>query len=547
MSGVVTPALTPSLTDDILDTYENFQGAETIDGMVNLFVPPELMQHRSKYAVLPFHVGDTTNKIDADTTNWMIRTKYQCSNVCKRYCIREPKYEDTGKPPVFGRRYTRDPYPSKGFVMYLPITASPKGLNFTEKLKFRTQCTSETLNFYLENGWLDRSTRMVELSVCAAPFTSTAQHDFGGYDVIDAVACFNLNFEIDRYGAWHPKHTISSGTSFVSDTYREYTKGLVLYGSIVPAIIMLLLEFNEILVKRFGYFSFSSFWNYLDIIISVMAITFAGKFNIDVVHSLDGMLYDDVEATQLGVTMTGLSNVKDARIQYGWLMFIMFLRLVKYISINARFELPVLTLIHSFRLSIPILIFLGIWAVALGFLMHGLFGAELTSFNTVMGSMTTMNRMFLGDVDFDQFDDTDYSESGVNIMAIFGSITLYIVFTMFVSIIDEAYTAQLEIVTKRDEDYEKTESYTYSEKLFDYANKLQRRFSFRVQQQIEEIEEELVELTDNDAVDDTSSSKYVIKDAKGDSTPTTDSNGTKPKEGSSSNLKSIYLPNENKN
>ena len=66
----------------------------------------------------------------------------------------------------------------------------------------------------------------------------------------------------------------------------------------------------------------------MDIIISVMAITFAGKFNIDVVHSLDGMLYDDVEATQLGVTMTGLSNVKDARIQYGWLMFIMFLRLV---------------------------------------------------------------------------------------------------------------------------------------------------------------------------------------------------------------------------
>ena len=103
----------------------------------------------------------------------MTRTKYQCSNVCKSYCIREPKYEDTGKPPVFGRRYTSDPYPSRGFVMYLPITASPKGLNFTEKFKFRTQCTSETLNFYRQNGWLDRSTRMVELSVCAAPFTST--------------------------------------------------------------------------------------------------------------------------------------------------------------------------------------------------------------------------------------------------------------------------------------------------------------------------------------------------------------------------------------
>ena len=111
-------------------------------------------------------------------------------------------------------------------------------------------------------------------------------------------------------------------------------------------------------------------------------------------------------------------------------MFLMFMRLVKYISINARFELPVLTLIHSIRLSIPILIFLLIWAVGLGYLMHGLFGAELTAFSTVGSSMTTMNRMFLGDVDFDQFADTDYEESGVNIMAIMGSVTLYIVFTM---------------------------------------------------------------------------------------------------------------------
>ena len=90
--------------------------------------------------------------------------------------------------------------------------------------------------------------------------------------------------------------------------------------------------------------------------------------------------------------------------------------------------------------------------------MHGLFGAELTSFNS-HGFNDNNESYVSGDVDFDQFNDTDYSESGVNIMAIFGSITLYIVFTMFVSIIDEAYTAQLEIVTKRDEDYENRKFY----------------------------------------------------------------------------------------
>lgn len=264
--------------------------------------------------------------------------------------------QDTGKPLVYGRKYTRDAYPSKGFVMYLPITESPMGMNFTEKLKYRKTCTSETLNFYRHNGWIDRKTRMVELSICAAPFTSTSTN-FGHSEIVDAVACFNLNFEINRYGAWLPKYNIWSGTTFASHEYRSSFDALFRYGSIIPALVMLLLEFNELLVKRLRYFSFSSFWNYLDIIISVMAITFASRFNIDVVHSLVNKSYDG-EATQLGVTMVSLSNVKHARVQYGWLMFMMFLRLVKYISINARFELPVLTLIHSVRLSIPILIFL---------------------------------------------------------------------------------------------------------------------------------------------------------------------------------------------
>jgi hypothetical protein len=158
--------------------------------------------------------------------------------------------------------------------------------------------------------------------------------------------------------------------------------------------------------------------------------------------------------------------------------------------------------------------------------MHGLFGAELTSFSTVGSAMTTMNRMFLGDVDFDQFQDTDYEESGVNIMAVLGSITLYIVFTMFVSIIDEAYTTQLEIVTKRDEKFDRTESHTYSEKLFNYAQEIQRRASTKVQQRITKAEDELADLTNNNSnihaatvsssnVNKTSDKKYAVKERHG--------------------------------
>ena len=66
-----------------------------------------------------------------------------------------------------------------------------------------------------------------------------------------------------------------------------------------------------------------------------------------------------------------------------------------------------------------------------------------------------------------------------------------------------------------------------------------------MQQQIEEIEEELVELTDNDTVDETSVSKYVIKETEGECHTRNRFQWNKPKKGKS-NLKSTYLPNENK-
>ena len=58
MKNVAANAIVPKSTTSVGEAVIEFQkeyGAETIDGVVVIFTPPEVMQHRSKYAALPFH------------------------------------------------------------------------------------------------------------------------------------------------------------------------------------------------------------------------------------------------------------------------------------------------------------------------------------------------------------------------------------------------------------------------------------------------------------------------------------------------------------
>ena len=173
-------------------------------------------------------------------------------------------------------------------------------------------------------------------------------------------------------------------------------------------------------MRRFKYFSFDNIWNLFDLAISILSLNFAVKFKLDVIHANEDIPLVGDES-RLGVTMAGLTTSQSCRVQYGWIMFMMTLRLVKFISPTPRMELPILTLIKALQQSTSMLLFLFIWATAMAIQSNGMFGDSMDSFSTIQKSGITVLRTWIGDIDFDQFADTPYESSGVIYMVLFGS------------------------------------------------------------------------------------------------------------------------------
>ena len=264
------------------------------------------------------------------------------SSECRPFCKTNPGYTDTGKPSVSHDGVT---FPSTGYYLHLPWIMNYKNASGTQpsyagQMDGRNKCVSEALSFFEKNSWVDQSTRLAQVSICASPFTSTAS-TFKKGEFQDSVACMQMQFYINRYGIVTPKYVIMAGTAFGNDGYRRSQESIYLCICILPAVIMLIFEFNEILVRRFKYFSFDNIWNLFDLAISILSLNFAVKFKLDVIHANEDIPLVGDES-RLGVTMTGLKTSQGCRVQYGWIMFMMTLRLVKFISPTPRMELPIL-------------------------------------------------------------------------------------------------------------------------------------------------------------------------------------------------------------
>ena len=499
---VVTPALAPKATDDkglnANRTYTTYANMETIDGMAKLFTPPELMQHRVSFAELPFHSETDANKLinEAPESTWM-GTHQTCSKKCESYCSSFPNLKDTGKPSV---TISDIVYPGKGFVVELPFLAKFKEgpiATYSQVQNHRNKCVLESIEYLSLNDWIDHSTRMVQLSVCAAPFTSTSA-TFRGSQYQDSVACIAMQFTIDRYGFLTPVYNIQAGTAFGNDLFRKSQSELYKTICTVPAIIMLFFEVNEMLVKRKKYFSGGEVWNIFDIIICVLSLSFASSFQIDVVYANQSAAIAG-DTTSLGMTMMGLDNIRNCRVQYGWIMFLMTLRLVKYFGLNDRIELPVRVMVQALANSFSMILFLTIWAIAMALHSNGMYGDNLESFSTIPKALVTMFRTWIGDVDFDQFKGTPHEEGGVIYMVLFGCLTMYILFTMFVSIIDEAY--QTVLADMIEQSTHRKRNYTFADKIATKSAQYKKVIEQSVETKMHKFEEGIEEITESQSAE----------------------------------------------
>ena len=161
-------------------------------------------------------------------------------------------------------------------------------------------------------------------------------------------------------------------------------------------------------------------------------------------------------------------------------------------------ELPILTLIKALQQSTSMLLFLFIWATAMAIQSNGMFGDSMDSFSTIQKSGITVLRTWIGDIDFDQFADTPYESSGVIYMVLFGCLTMYILFTMFVSIIDEAYNAVLKNVLDHAKLELETPNYTYAEKMGAKIRQISTKGVKIFTKEMQVLDNQLEEITDNE-------------------------------------------------
>ncbi len=477
---VFLPNVSPvQITDPIQNAYSDTVKDDgtrplTIDGLLEIVGPPSLRQVRaaSPYlgADVPMQTGkewllsDTHNNATCDAFTALVsnnevpctvcntfmftgaesRKKLQLSCGCEALRAAHSKIVDTSDVVWSGHQSA---YNGKGFVLLLPINEADVTVETTfegqlrQRILYQATCSKERLGFLKNNRWIDQSTRSVHITFCVKPFTTDVKNmRDGAIQDTDVGGCFRILFEISRYQYVIPHYEILTLRTSVSGEVGAETRGRVQMVLVGFATFLLLTELLELLVHRMNYFwGENIIWNGLDLFTGSLCLVIAANYSPAPLQEAadEGKL----NAIDLNETYVSIIYVANRFAQfYGTLLFIISLRLTKVMAVAPTFKLPILTLFAAIFESMPFLLFLLIWGVSGAHFFMMFYGSQLLHFHSFWASGKSTLRIFIGDLDYDQFEGTQMKYSAASIMTLYAIVTLYILFTMFVSIIDGAYT-----------------------------------------------------------------------------------------------------------
>ena len=333
-------------------------------------------------------------------------------------------------------------YPGTGYVEYLPIsddtTVKDFGGDLNDFVRYRNFCSIQRLSKLRHNAWVDQSTRAVMITFCAEPLTTSTEAGQPGA-TSDIIGCFRALFEINRYGYIRPHYSFYSAATAVTDNQKRINQLSIMFLMFVIPAVMLIGEGVELAVKRTEYFRNEDLiWNCLDICMFTASLWVGLNYDSTPFDAIDTTAQNDLEMN--GVMLKDLANMENVITTYGVVIFLTTMRITHVCAVSDAFKLPVLTLFNALYRSLPFVVFLVMWCIGSSFIGLFLFGSRIRSFSTIYRSMMTVLRLFIGDIDFEEFEGTELSFKGPILLSLLCCMTLYIVFTMFVSIIDAAYT-----------------------------------------------------------------------------------------------------------
>jgi hypothetical protein len=472
---VFVPSLAPSSVSQAMEeamTHKHEDGSTpiTLDGVFEIKSMPQIRQVRSadRYSSGAVQQSESANKwllhpsnkgTACDYTSMTGGIKLPC-DTCQPFVYNDNKTVQCGCPnATLGSDYVNSieptwmgeylSYDGNGYMEFFPMADGKTSDDFggiKNLLGYHRTCSQQRLASWYHNDWIDQYTRAILLTFCVMPITIGTDAGKGKIDD-EVVGCFRAVFEINRYGDVRPHYGFYSSTTTTSDELAAVKNFSIRSLLTVIPVLRLIEEAFEYFVLREAYCEdMSLVWNFLDLSIASMSILSAfwydpapfgtSKEETDVPWEMNGELLTRIYEMDIFLTM------------YGSIIFLTTLRIAHVTAVYESFKLPVLTLFAALYRSLPFILFLAMWMVGGTFMGLFIFGSKLESFSTVYRSLVTFARLFIGDIDFDQFHDTDLSMKGPILMSLFCGITLYIVFTMFVSIIDAVYNEIKESLEK---------------------------------------------------------------------------------------------------
>ena len=262
-------------------------------------------------------------------------------------------------------------------------------------VEYQSYCTKNKLAFLKSNGWIDQSSRGLYVTICMAPFmTKTTRIKPGSTNDVDVAGCFRILFEISRYQYVSPHYSFYTTRTNTSQEYALAVEQTVQIIFLMLALVLLITEFVELLVKRSRYFFFKDLvWNILDIVVGIICLIIFASYSAAPVLQTDTNVVDPNS-----ITVQAINKQIFVVRAYGCLLFLLSLRMTKVIAISSVFKVPILTLFHSIYKSMPFIAFLMVWGYGGANFTIMWFGPHQEGFHDIYSALNSIGRSFIGDM-----------------------------------------------------------------------------------------------------------------------------------------------------
>eukprot|EP00943_MAST-04B_sp_MAST-4B-sp1_P003661 g3661.t1 len=353
-------------------------------------------------------------------------------------------------------------YPGSGYVEDIQVhSIRRQGRPFSTIAQNRVDSVKKRWITYLKNNrYIDSHTRAMYIEGCLAPFyvihndrgpqglqyvKDSKDYVYTANELQDIGLCFQFGFEFTRFGFVIPSYWVSSTVSDSSGT--EGYKGEVI--AFCTCWLLVLLFFELLDAYKIGFQKYftttgQNFFTIITLTLAVLLIALMAHYDPNNFITPS----DSSKANDLPAIVKALENSEIVCELSGWIVFLSFVRVIKYVASVQMFYQPLLTILIAWKDIVAFLILIVL--VNGGFAIYGylIFGDKLYGFSSVRKSFSTLARGLIGDLDFDSLEGTHYFYNGIWFLVSYGFFTMYIFLTMFVTIVDSGFDKAKKRISK---------------------------------------------------------------------------------------------------